>query len=751
MNNLKRVELVCFVVIFTFLVNALPLPAVEAAIAPCSVDISSSVLASGAQTALNFSVSNNDTDNNVAFVRILRPSAEYHIVAGSNELWEVNASDDEITFRYGAIEPGGTQVLTVNVITDNTQTSAVNWTVLASDQEDGSDSSSCSGNLATRISNQAVFMVSGVSVQQISQNSAVIRWLTNYAGSSRVFYGKTASYGTSNQAGGNSLTTEHVMTLNNLSPSTTYHFKVQSRTSDNQVAESGDNTFKTLAVPPSTGSGGSNNAAGSGSQTQATTNQVATSFNNLFIKSSPTESTPPTLVIDTVLNGSVLSRAPTIYGSASDNDSVALIEYSIDDGQNWLPVDVANGLGTARAYFSFTPNNLKDGDYGVLVRVTDASRNVALSPAQVFVIDTLPPRIGTHVISVGSQRLLPIKEAVWNVIAGVDHTITLSAVGGPTKIQAEAYLNGQATPSQVFTLTKNNAGLWVGDFSFDSAGAYIIKLRSVDGANNVVETSVGTFAVKSRGKIVDKSSSQPVRASVNIYTRNDDTGAWQLYTPDNDKQEVSSLYGVYLPAGTYYFKFMSDGYAIKNTGIITLDQFGSVSPAIYMSKQKGFVFGWVQAITEPFNQQDIKVDPARDLVKKDSNRTVNLPIFDLPMTNGQNAKTIQYYGYPTVITLVNTWLPSSNEQLMTLGEVQKQYPGVRVLAVAPGESLSKLVAYSRLTSQNQPVAVDTTNELVQQLPSHSGLTHYFIDRRGVVIGYQSGLLSKEDIVNYVSK
>ena len=87
-------------------------------------------------------------------------------------------------------------------------------------------------------------VISGVSATNITSDAATIQWTTNELSNSRVDYGPTTSYGTSTPVDA-TLLTDHSVSLNNLSASTTYHFRVRSVDAATNVALSGDFTFST--------------------------------------------------------------------------------------------------------------------------------------------------------------------------------------------------------------------------------------------------------------------------------------------------------------------------------------------------------------------------------------------------------------------------------------------------------------------------------------------------------------------------
>jgi hypothetical protein len=93
--------------------------------------------------------------------------------------------------------------------------------------------------------------ITNISATDITETTATITWTTNDPSTSQVEYGETPIYGatTSLQTG---LITNHSVTLTNLNPETTYHFRVKSKDSAANEATSGDRTFTTLALPDTT-------------------------------------------------------------------------------------------------------------------------------------------------------------------------------------------------------------------------------------------------------------------------------------------------------------------------------------------------------------------------------------------------------------------------------------------------------------------------------------------------------------------
>ena len=89
--------------------------------------------------------------------------------------------------------------------------------------------------------------IGAISVSNITGYSATITWTTDQPSSSLVEYGISASYGSSTSDP--ALTTNHSISITNLTPGATCHFKVTSTNSHALSSSSQDETFTTLSPP----------------------------------------------------------------------------------------------------------------------------------------------------------------------------------------------------------------------------------------------------------------------------------------------------------------------------------------------------------------------------------------------------------------------------------------------------------------------------------------------------------------------
>jgi len=82
-----------------------------------------------------------------------------------------------------------------------------------------------------------------------TETSAVVTWTTDEPASSQVEYGASTAYG-STSALEEALVASHSVTLSDLEPESTYHYRVKSEDGSGNQAVSGDYTFTTLTATP---------------------------------------------------------------------------------------------------------------------------------------------------------------------------------------------------------------------------------------------------------------------------------------------------------------------------------------------------------------------------------------------------------------------------------------------------------------------------------------------------------------------
>ncbi len=726
----KRTVSLCLALVLMAGGFYLPQPA-RAVIGSCEADVNPHTITRNTDQRYTFTL---DSVVGVERVTITSPSGNFTLTAASGTAWNANIDGNDAVFIRGG---AAANVVYVDATSGSSDAPAADWTVTVSDDPGGASPTTCTGNLDTAISGAGPDTtpptIDDVSLSNLSTSSVTISWTTNEAATSQVHYGTTEDYGSSSAFNG-TLTTTHSVQISNLSASTSYHYQVVSQDGDDNEATSDDNTFLT----PVSGSSGSS----SGLDSTPLTTKVP-------IKNVATEKVPPTITLNTDFT-KPFKLAPNITGVAEDNEAVATVEYSQDDGKNWLPVTTAADLGSKKVIFSFTPAILQDGNYKVLARAFDTSGNTAVTATQTLVLDRLPPIVGGNVLSRGSQTILPNENGQVLAQIGVDQKITLSAVGGPTSVTLSATQPGNDKVLQTFSLSQSaDTGLWSGVVSFSKVGQYQLMAQAVDGAGNTTSRVLNTVDVQADGKVTDKAGSS-VEAKVTVYFRDPETNAWESWDAQAYGQEnpllITAKQGLsfYLPEGTYYLKLSAPGYRSIITSSFTLTSATSINPSYELTKAFGFSIGKLH-IRLPWWDFSSKTTSIAANTKEVSTALSEQPLgqFSLALTNGKTFKTADLYGQPTIMTFISTWSEQSREQLAILNELPESTVGV--IPVGSGESYARLLAYTKLAGYHVPILVDAENQLAAELKLSTIPVTYFIDRHGVVKTVKVGVLSRKEL------
>jgi hypothetical protein len=90
-------------------------------------------------------------------------------------------------------------------------------------------------------------VISNVAPSGVTSSNATISWTTNAPADSQVAYGTTTAYGSTTTLDTTQVTS-HSQTLSGLSPSTTYHYRVQSKDAAGNPAVSSDFVFTTAST-----------------------------------------------------------------------------------------------------------------------------------------------------------------------------------------------------------------------------------------------------------------------------------------------------------------------------------------------------------------------------------------------------------------------------------------------------------------------------------------------------------------------
>ncbi|MBP6994300.1 fibronectin type III domain-containing protein, partial [Candidatus Woesebacteria bacterium] len=92
-------------------------------------------------------------------------------------------------------------------------------------------------------------LVSGPTASDVTTKKATISWGTDRASDSKVQYGTSSENYFTEEPSNSTQITAHEITLNNLSPGTTYHYKAKWTDSDGNTGESDEDSFTTEPAP----------------------------------------------------------------------------------------------------------------------------------------------------------------------------------------------------------------------------------------------------------------------------------------------------------------------------------------------------------------------------------------------------------------------------------------------------------------------------------------------------------------------
>ncbi len=373
-------------------------------------------------------------------------------------------------------------------------------------------------------------VISSIAITNIDSSSAVISWSTDEGATSQVDYGTTTSYGSSTQIS-TGLTTSHSQTLNNLNPSTTYHFRLVSQDGTGNVAISGNNTFTTTDPPDTTPPAISNVSTLNISSTSATvtwmTNESSTTQieygtsvsygsmtnlnNSLLVSHSQNlnglipSTTYHFRVLSTDIAGNLATSTDNTFTTLPTPDTTPPIISSIGEDSltstgiiiSWNTDEGATSqveYGTTTAYGSNSPLNATlvishsrdlsglspSTTYHYRVMSTDAAGNQALSGDNTFTTsqppDTIPPAIsGITTSNITSSSAVVNWSTNEQATSQVEYGLS-TAYGLTSNLDSTLKTNHTVSLSELSPST-----------------TYHFRIRTMDALGNLSVSNGGTF------------------------------------------------------------------------------------------------------------------------------------------------------------------------------------------------------------------------------------------------------------------
>ena len=725
-----------------------PVQVAKADIASCTIDTDVHLVGLNSVPQINF-VTTNSESNDIKWIRVIVPGAEFQIMSTSVTGWS-EATSGGSTSTYltgGTLAPGDTLEFSIVTSTPGSPTAPADWQVYMSDDPGGANAVACGGSKDLMADGpvSVPLVISDIRIVGVGTTGVTVQWETNRPSTGQVQYGQDETYGQQTPQNMD-LVTSHSIALGGLTPATAYHFIVLSYSPpDDGVLGSADNTFVTADLGVVVQEVGEDPPAG------------ISNVPGVVILDQPTETVAPV-----VLLGDIPSRpypnAPVVLGEATDNVAVARIEYSSDGGANWLPVDSIAFVATkkvagsaAHVKFSFTPSVTDDGTYKVIVRATDSSNNVGASDAKSFVLDRLPPRFGPVITTIGSQNLLPRSDGLLVVSEGVDFRITTKMVGGPETAVLRAR-GVKVKTNQAYALTQNSqSGLWSGVMSFAKAGRYVLSGEARDGAGNVAERKLGEIEVVPALTLKQDGKAE-AGAKISLYVRGETEQTWGLwdgtgYGMENPQTtDKAGKVTMLVPRGTYYVTAKP----VRGQEIVSrIFSVSDPTPLSGVLATSGLAKADVFGLKIPLPWSALAEPPLPRAAGAGDIAAVSVPLVSLAGTDGAVHPVADWYGRPTVIGTVASWASASNEQLAPLEELAKN-PDIQVLALGQAERAETLRAFLAMSGSRIQGVADADAVLGSTFGVIGVPVVYIVNRHGVVKSVMVGSHTVAEIIDQLA-
>jgi hypothetical protein len=699
-------------------------PTCSVTVSPARVDVSST-------NDINFHIVNGSEVTPIEWIKITRPSGNFKIEG-------VGPEGNDFT-SITEITPSSSYDQLLSVTSGADEAGSTDWIIETADNSSGSNPTSCIGTLGTAITIHVnPLTISNVAVTNASATSETITWDTSVAADSYVFYGLTSDYGSTESDA--SLSTSHSVTLSGLSEDTTYRFYVQSTDASANTVRSTEAAFTT--------------SSGVAATTTVTTTTVTTTVIRT-ITPSPTPTPVPDRISPAVTVATdfvkPFLKSPEISGKATDNKDVASISYSLDDGKNWLPVDVITSPGAKATNYSFTPAIFEDGNYKLRVRAKDSAGNTGVSKTYTLIIDRLPPQIGAVMYSTGPQLLIPDKNGVIFTLPNMNNKITLSAVGGPTNIEI-------SSGNKLYSLVKNNDnGLWSGILNFTKQGTYKLSAKAIDGAQNITERKLNTVVVLDSGKIMN--GNLPVTSGkVTLWYFDNQTQnfvVWdgKSYGQSNPQNLTKNgEYGFFAPMGKYYLEVNSSGFKTMRSEIFSLSENMPIATVINLEKSFGINLGMFTFYLPDFSvsKQTVVIKPPVASVQAQAMDSIigsEFPNADI-FAEGRNISTISFLGKPTIYIFLSTWSPYVSQQLKFAQNLAVN-PQINIVPIVSQETSTSVSVFGKRGGYSFPVYADPDGLLVKPMELSFLPTNIFVDRKGIVQKIKVGILTENELLENV--
>ncbi len=701
----KRVVVLILLLVVIFYASFKP---INASISSCSINsVSPQSLTAGDASTVVFNITNNDEASNLLhWVKIVAPSnfviTSFDGPNSGGSSISGNGSEATIMTTLSSGESGD---FSVGVTTTGGVTTSGSFGIQASDTAEGDSPVSCGGDTTVSLTSGGSSAISITNVSlSVTDTSAVFTWSTSLPTTGSVQYGQSTAYG--NTVNDTTLGTSHSVSISNLSASTVYHYLVSSTDQSNNTANIADRTFTTSAS----------------GETRTVTTTVTSTVTNI-VREVYKDVNLPSIIIKSKIS-KVYTVFPKIEFSAVDDTGISRIRYSIDGGQNWSPVDIGEKIGAKKIESSFTSITSDDGDYPVLIEVTDSSGNRSFSKTLEIVIDRLPPTVGPVLVMAGPQIINTGIGGVLSLLADVEYRFVLTTSGGPNKITLNC-------GSNVYQFNKNiDSGVWSSEIKFDSSIEECVPvITASDGAGNVQEKIDDKILISKAGYIKN--------STLTVYWFDDVENRFVVWDASIYGQEnpitTNSLgkYSFMLPAGKYYIEAKSLGKRTTVSNIIKLESTSIINDSWELLPAWKFWQIAEQKIINPKSSGDTGW----------TKTNVNLPNFKLIDSSVNKFSTLDIRGGVSVILLSNSWHPNITNHLNLLNGLRLK--GIKVYPVLLQEKGANAKYLKRRGGYEMNIYTDPDGIMLGSLNIHELPAYLIVDKYGNVVKQKLGDIKKE--------
>ena len=449
------------------------------------------------------------------------------------------------------------------------------------------------------------------------------------------------------------------------------------------------------------------------------------------IRSTPGDTTPPTIDISTQLDS--ILKSSRVNLSATTTDELGVIEflaYSIDYGETWRPVTISEGytIGIPTVNFEISTFSLIDGKYEILLKSIDNSGNEFVKSAGEVIIDTALPEVASLLIKSGVLEIPSTTPNSIKLPANLDFKIIGTFTGGVTKGKLKV---GDTSFNLIYNKGSDS---WTGDINITETGTYTAYLELSDEAENELDQKIFDF------EIVDPfSTNLNNNSDLTIYEFSSENDAWQEFNAYTyDKTNPTDLVfanekGLVLPAGKYFIRVMP-----KDESNI----FSQIS-SYFSNVSNIFDLGDVKPLSG--SMEEISTDL---LEARDETPTINMEdIFtDVPQLE---EKIVPLRGNDIIMFNIDPRSLVSIEQLATVKNIKNDYDNLEIIITTH----SSYYDYCKdlLRRGNYPFELITNDEnyFHNEIFKYRSPGALFINRRGEIETLKTGYLSIQEIINLI--